>query len=203
MDIAIIGTGNVGRALGDNWGKKEHRIRYGSRKPKEGGVKKSKNISVHSISEAVEASDVILLATPALHTIDVVKSLGDTNRKVIIDAMNIVGGRGPEGYSSTAQAVLDHTETNDVVKCFNTTGANNMMAPLIDGQPLDMFVAGDSKKGKKVAQQLALDLGFANCYDIGGNDKFSMMEEFARFWINLAMFQGMGRDIGFKLLRKK
>lgn len=46
------------------------------------------------------------------------------------------------------------------------------------------------------------DAGFCECYDVGGNDKFELMEQFAWFWINLAMFQGQGRDIGFKLLKR-
>ena len=53
--------------------------------------------------------------------------------------------------------------------------------------PIDMFVAGDSEKGKAVVKQLATDAGFGECYDIGGNDKFQLMEQFAWFWINLAM----------------
>jgi predicted dinucleotide-binding enzyme len=65
-----------------------------------------------------------------------------------------------------------------------------------------MFMAGDSEKGKQRARQLALDAGFAECYDVGGNNRFELMEQFAFFWINLAMFQGQGREIGFKLLKR-
>ena len=50
--------------------------------------------------------------------------------------------------------------------------------------------------------KLSIDAGFGNCYHIGGNDKFPLMEQFAWFWINLAMFQGQGREIGFKLLKR-
>jgi len=67
---------------------------------------------------------------------------------------------------------------------------------------LDLFVAGDSVRGKEAAIQLAKDAGFAECYDIGGNDRFELMEQFAWFWINLAMFRGLGREIGFKLLKR-
>lgn len=74
--------------------------------------------------------------------------------------------------------------------------------PVYGDQSLDLFVAGDSKPGKAAAQQLALDAGFAACYDIGGNDKFELMEQFAFFWINLALFQGQGREIGMKLVRR-
>ena len=122
--------------------------------------------------------------------------------EIIIDAGNIVMGRGPQGFSSVADAILANTATRDVVKCFNTTGFNNMANPLYGETAIDMFCAGDSLKGKETAKQLARDAGFAECYDVGGNDKFQLMEQFAFFWINLAMFQGQGRDIGFKLLKR-
>lgn len=77
-----------------------------------------------------------------------------------------------------------------------------MLNPNYGDVTLDLFVAGDSEKGKQAAIQLAKDAGFAACYSIGGNDKFELMEQFAWFWINLAMFQGQGREIGFKLVRR-
>jgi predicted dinucleotide-binding enzyme len=116
--------------------------------------------------------------------------------------MNIIMGRGPEGFSNTSDAVLANTNTEDVVKCFNTTGYNNMLDPMYADQAIDLFTCGDSKTGKETAQKLAKDAGFGQCYDIGGNDKFDLMEQFAWFWINLAMFQGQGREIGFKLLKR-
>ncbi len=154
------------------------------------------------VQEAVAAAECILLATPAPAAIDVAKSLGDTNGKIIIDAMNIIMKKGPAGFTTTADAILANTSTRDIVKCFNTTGFNNMVNPMYGDSALDLFVAGDSTKGKEAAKQLAKDAGFANCYDIGGNDKFELMEQFAWFWINLAMFQGQGREIGFKLLKR-
>ena len=205
MKIAIIGTGNVGGALATKWAAKGHEINLGVRdtadfKGKE--LLNNPNTRAYSIAEAVQRSEVVLLSTPAPLAADVARSLGDTTGKVIIDAMNIVMGRGPQGYANTAQAVLDNTSTRDVVKCFNTTGYNNMANPVYDGVAIDLFVAGDSAHGKAIARQLALDAGFGECYDVGGNDKFGLMEQFAWFWINLAMFQGQGREIGFKLLRR-
>jgi hypothetical protein len=205
MKIAIIGTGNVGGALATKWAHKGHEINLGVQdinnfKGKE--LLSNPNTNVYSIAGAVKISDIILLATPAPATVEVVKSLGDTTGKIIIDAMNIVMKRGPQGYSHTTDAILDHTQTRDVVKCFNTTGFNNMQNPNYGDVAIDLFVAGDSEKGKQAAIQLAKDAGFAECYNIGGNDKFELMEQFAWFWINLAMFQGQGREIGFKLLKR-
>jgi predicted dinucleotide-binding enzyme len=205
MNIAIIGTGNVGGALATQWSAKGHLIYLGVRNPQEfKGMEllSLPNIQAMGIAEAVQAAEVVVVATPAPAAVAVAQSLGDTTGKFIIDTMNMVMGRGPEGYSNTADALLDHTATREVVKCFNTTGFNNMLNPVYGNQRLDAFVAGDSERGKAIAQQLASDAGFANCYSIGGNDRFALMEQFAWFWINLAMVQGQGRNIGFKLLKR-
>ena len=205
MRIAIIGTGNVGGALATRWSEKGHEINLGVRdvaRFKGMELLSNRNTKVYTVEEAVRLSDVILLSTPATAAIEVVKSLGDTSGKLIIDAMNIIMGRGPQGYRTTADAILGNTQSRDVVKCFNTTGFNNMLNPKYGDVAIDMFVAGDSARGKDAAIQLALDAGFAACYSVGGNDKFELMEQFAWFWINLAMFQGQGREIGFKLLKR-
>lgn len=205
MKIAIIGTGNVGGALATKWALKGHEIYLGVKDSSDFKGKhllKNPNTKTDSVSGAVGQSDVVLIATPATAVVEVAKSLGDTKGKILIDAMNIVMGRGPQGFTNTADAILANTETKDVVKCFNTTGFNNMENPDYNGTSIDAFVAGDSKKGKEIAQKLAIDAGFAECYDVGGNDKFVLMESFAFFWINLAMMQGQGRNIGFKLLKR-
>ena len=205
MNVAIIGTGNVGGALASKWAHCGHKIYLGVRdssnfKGKE--LLKNPNTRVCSIHDAVQASEVILISTPAIVAVDVTVSLGDTSGKIIIDSMNIVMGRGPVGYNNTSDTILANTITKDVVKCFNTTGFNNIVNTSYGTQKLDVFVAGDSIKGKEITKKLALDAGFAACYDVGGNDKFELMEKFAFFWINLAMLQGQGREIGFKLLKR-
>ena len=205
MKIAIIGSGNVGGALATKWANANHEIIIGVRDTqnfKGKDLLQNKNTTVLSIEAAVKASDVILIATPAPMAVEVAKSLGDTTGKVIIDSMNIVMGRGPVGFTNTSDAILANTSTKDVVKCFNTTGFNNMVNTQYGDQSIDAFVAGDSVKGKEVAIQLAKDAGFAKCYPIGGNDRFTLMEQFAFFWINLAMFQGEGREMAFKILKR-
>lgn len=205
MKIAIIGTGNVGGALATRWSNKNHEIYLGVRDItnfKGKNLLNNPNTTVALIKDAVSVADVILICTPAVNTIEVVESLGDTTGKIIIDTMNIVMGSGPKEYTNTTDAILDHTQTKDVVKCFNTTGFNNILLTAYGNIAIDMFVAGDSKKAKEIAIQLSNDAGFASCYTVGGNDKFALMEQFAWFWINLAMFQGQGREIGFKLLKR-
>jgi predicted dinucleotide-binding enzyme len=74
-----------------------------------------------------------------------------------------------------------------MVKCFNSTDFENMLDPNYGGEGIDKFAAGNSKKTKHLAEQLAKDLGFATCYDIGGDDNVELLEKFACSWINLAI----------------
>ena len=203
MKIAIIGTGNVGGALTTQWAKAGHQIFLGVQdtsnfKGKE--LLANENTSVHSVAEAINAAEAILVATPPQIATVLVKSFGDVTGKVIIDATNAVRTK-PEGYA-TAFHVFEALTKADVVKCFNTTGFENMKNPDYGDFKLDMFMAGDSQQGKEVASSLALEAGFEYCHDFGKSDKVELLEKFALSWINLAIMQGMGRDIGFKLVKR-
>jgi 8-hydroxy-5-deazaflavin:NADPH oxidoreductase len=201
-NVAIIGTGSVGGALATQFAQVGHKVFLGSRNPKDEKVKSliSDNISAHSIADAASSAEVILLAVPAKVGTQIAKSLGDLSGRVVIDATNGVFAK-TEGYETVAEAIIDLCNTQDVVKCFNTIGANNMSDPRFGDEKADMFVAGDSEKGKEIATQLAKEIGFGEVYDLGGNDKFELMEKLAAVWISLAVGK-YGRNIGFKILKK-
>lgn len=65
-----------------------------------------------------------------------------------------------------------------------------------------MFMAGESDSAKQVFPRLALDAGFDSCIDFVKKYKVELLEKFALCWINLAMMQGQGRNITFKLVRR-
>lgn len=205
MNITIIGSGNVGGALAVGFRKAGHSIILGVKDPalpfKGKDLAQEYNFPFYPIQEAVQKSDVIVIAAPAHFAHEIAQTLGEVKDKVIIDTMNAVMKK-PAHYTNSSEAILDNCNCTDVVKCFNTTGAENMANPHYETAALDMFVAGDSTKGKQIAVQLAKDIGFADCFDFGGNDKFSLMEQFALCWINLAIMQKQGRNIGFKLLKR-
>jgi 8-hydroxy-5-deazaflavin:NADPH oxidoreductase len=203
MNIAIIGTGNVGGALATNWSKKGHTINLGvndTNNFKGKDLLANENTKAFSIQEAVAKSDVILIATPPIVIFEIIDQLGDVANKVIIDATNSIG-KTPEPYPTVYHCLLNKTNA-EVVKCFNSTGFENMLNPMYNGEAIDMFMAGDSEKAKLIATQLALDAGFGSCVDFGKSDKVELLEKFALSWINLAIMQGYGRNIGFKLVKR-
>lgn len=201
MNIAIIGAGNVGGTLAKRFAQAGHRVYLGVRNIDDSKVKDllSHKISAHSIAEAVGKADVIVTAAYPTATKEIAKQLGDVSKKVIIDAMNTFRGK-PQPFITTAQALLAWTNCKDIVRCFNTTGWQNMENPNYHGTKIDMFVAGASKKGKKIASKLAKDIGFGEVYDVGGNDKFELMEQIVIVWVALA--QELGRDIALHILKR-
>lgn len=205
MKIAIIGAGNVGGALAAGWARAGHEIILGARNPADNEIKalmaSNKNISATSVSEATQQAEVILISVPVAAINDVAQALGEVKNKIIIDATNSVFQK-PEPYAHGVAAFKAITKCEDIVKCFNSTGFENMANPKYGELGIDMFVVGSSQRGKAVAQQLAKDLGFAECYDFGGEDKIALLEQFALSWINLAIMQKHGRGMAFKILKK-
>ena len=204
MNIAIIGTGNVGGSLAQSWAEAGHQITLGVRDLqnfKGQDLLAHANITASSIAEAAQQSEVILIAATPVATASVASALGDVKGKVIIDAMNSLRAK-PEGYEHSFEALEALLPEADVVKCFNTTGFENMRNAQYGEEHADMFMAGDSDRAKEVATALAKDCGFETCWDFGGSAQAGLLEQLAFCWINLAIFQGNGRNIAFKVLTR-
>ncbi|MDX1911761.1 MAG: NAD(P)-binding domain-containing protein [Saprospiraceae bacterium] len=204
MKIAIIGSGNVGGALAQQWIKAGHTVLIGAKFPlSDKNIRLATKIGEDrfaAIPLAVQQCEVVLIATPPDAVFDLIEQMGDVSGKVLIDATNAVRQK-PAPYDTVYHALADKTAAK-VVKCFNSTGFENMLNPDYHGIQLDMFMAGDDTEAKQTARRLALDAGFGACWDFGQADKVVLLEQFALSWINLAIMQGNGRDIAFKVLRR-
>jgi predicted dinucleotide-binding enzyme len=203
MKIAIIGTGNVGGALATRWAQAGHTIRLGVQDFQQFKGKhllENPSTAVFTIADAVVEAEVVLLAIPPAAVMDLLPQLGNLAGKVAIDATNAVR-QGPGTYPTVYHCLADKTLA-EVVKCFNTTGFENMLNPVYHGEGIDMFMAGHSDAAKQTARTLALDAGFGECWDFGKADKVQLLEQFALSWINLAIIQGHGRNLAFKVIKR-
>ncbi len=64
-----------------------------------------------------------------------------------------------------------------------------------------MFYCGDDASAKQAVRQLAAELGFEPV-DAGPLTQARLLEPLALLWISLAYQAGLGREIGFQLLRR-
>ncbi len=168
--IAIVGAGNVGQALSKGWQKAGHQLALVARdaqSPKtQTALALLGDVPVLTLSEATQWANIILISVPA----DAVNMLADDLKGyegIVIDATNSIRPR-TDGYE-TAWHYLDATlALSKLIKCFNTTGAENMANPVYHGTGTTMLLAGHDEEAKAVVTQLALDLGFGECLDLGG-----------------------------------
>lgn len=206
MKVAVIGVGKVGGALAGRLASVGHQVLLGLKDPNQeksnlANLLANPNISAHAVADAANEADVLIIAAVPQAVHEISAQLGDVKNKVIIDAMNTINNR-PEPYAHTTEALRELTKCQHVVKCFNTTGFENMINPNYGERAIDTFVAGNSAQGKATATQLALDMGYGACYDFGGDDRVALLEQLALCWINLAIFQGHGRDLAFKIIKR-
>ncbi len=212
MKIAIIGAGNVGGALGQNWASKGHDILFGVRDPK---AEKTQSLvgkigakaKAMSPAEAAAVADVIVLSTPWPATEAAIRSMGNLKGKIILDATNPLT-RGPDGISleighsiSAGEKVQGWAAGASVFKTLNTTGFANMANPVFKGVKSVMFVAGDDAAAKPKVMQAVGDLGF-EVIDAGPLRNARLLEAHAMLWIDLALVRGQGRDFAFGILRR-
>lgn len=209
MNIAVMGTGNVGGTLGKQWAKKGHQVTFGTRDPNSDKARNlldtaGPNATAATPSQAAAEAEVVVLALPWSTTQQVVESLGDLAGKVVIDCTNPIapGLQLAVGMTTSgAEQVAIWAEGAKVVKAFNTTGAENMADPNYGGEAITMFICGDDADARTTVAQLAEDLGF-EVADSGPLSMARYLEPLAMVWINLAMRQGWGRDIAFKLVKR-
>jgi predicted dinucleotide-binding enzyme len=198
MDIAIIGSGNVGTVLGDALAAKDHNVIYGSRHPDKEAQGSRK---FDTVANAIGKSQVIVLAIPWGAVADVLKS-NDVSGKTVLDCTNPIGA-GMElvmGCTTSAgETVAELAKGAKVVKAFNTTGSANMKDPAFGSTKLTMLYAGDDQAAKEIARQLISDVGF-DPVDAGPLKMARYLEPLAMLWINL--FFQMKHDIAFQLIKR-
>jgi hypothetical protein len=205
MKIAVIGAGNVGKALGKAWARRGHDVTYGVRQP---GDAKHAGLKTASIAEAARAAEAILLATAWDGTEAALKAAGDLSTKLLLDATNPLA-LGPQGIglalghtNSGGEQVAAWAKGAAVFKTLNTTGFNNMENSGGYAQKPAMFFAGDDSAKRATVAALIADLGFEPI-DAGPLHNARLLEPYAMLWIDLAMKRGQGRDIAFALMRRK
>jgi predicted dinucleotide-binding enzyme len=209
MDIAILGAGSVGGNLARGWKRQGHRISLGVRDPSGLSVKPLLDelgaaARAATVPEAAAFGEVVVIATPWSATLAVVRSAGPLTGKVVIDATNPLTGELTLALGHTtaaAEEIAKAAPSARVVKCFNTTGANNFLAPRFGTEAATMFYCGDDAEAKRRVHELGQELGF-DMEDAGPLTQARLLEPLALLWISLAYRQGMGREIAFRLMRR-
>lgn len=214
MKVGILGTGDVGKALGKAFIALGHEVKMGSREAGNGKAiewasTSGINASTGTFADAVKFGDIVVLALLWSGTENALKLAGPQNfgGKVVIDATN------PLVYEpgKTPALALGHTDSGGeqvqrwlpsahVVKAFNTVGFAHMFKPDFPCGPPDMFIAGNDTAAKDSVTAILKDFGWATI-DTGGIEGSRLLEPLCILWVGYGISTGTWNH-AFKLLRR-
>jgi 8-hydroxy-5-deazaflavin:NADPH oxidoreductase len=190
--IAIIGRGNVGKAIQAGAQRAGHETRMVGR---DGGVK-----------DAAAWADIVILAVPFSTVGAVAQEIGGAaDGKPVVDATNALGKDGSlaVGFTSSgAEELQKKLPKAMVAKAFNAVFAQHMSSGNVRGTPLFLPVAADDPKAKDAVLGFCRDLGF-DAVDAGPLSNARLLEPMALQLIQLGYVinKGMGTGIAFTLVR--
>jgi 8-hydroxy-5-deazaflavin:NADPH oxidoreductase len=192
MKIAIIGAGNVGRALATSFGRAGHQLVIASREPEHASdlaASIAGATTAPSPRAAAQGADVVVLAIPFASAAEVALNIRPAIAgKPVVDVSNRMsfGANGAEMDTSTSNAedLAVLLPEAHVVKAFNTLFSSRQSDPVLDGVRLDGYVAGDDAAAKATVLELVGSIGL-NPLDVGPLVRARQLESLA--FLNIAL----------------
>ncbi len=183
MKIGILGTGNVGRAVGEGWQAAGHEVAWGSRIPGDGSV---------GVAEAAGFGEVVVNATPGTASLDLLKGIGAPALagKVLLDIG--IGFTDDMGLShpgiSLGEEIQQAFPETAVVKTLCTMTAALMRDPGLLAEETTVFLSGDDADAKRTVGALLTDLGWpeSSHLDLGGIATARGQEHHALLFLGVA-----------------
>jgi len=204
LNIAVLGAGNIGGTLGRKWSVAGHKVAFGVNDPngKHGQALRSElgnKVTIGSVAETLSTNpDVVVMAIPgAVMDATITQYANQLDGRTIIDTANRMGG----GPMNSFAAFQQHTPHALVFRAFNTLGWENFANPEFEEGRADLFYCGPDGDARAEVEQLITDIGLRPMY-VGGVEQVDLVDAVGRLWFALALGQGKGRHLAFKVLTR-
>jgi 8-hydroxy-5-deazaflavin:NADPH oxidoreductase len=168
VNVTIIGTGNMARAIGSRLLAGGHHVTVLGKETADAeevleDLGTNGSVKAGQFGDAI-ADDVVVLAVYYPDAQAAVGQYGDAlSGKVVVDITNPVNenldGLVTPPDSSAAQELGASARGAKIVKAFNTTFAGTLREGRVAGEPLDVFVASDHEDAKATLSKLVEDGG--------------------------------------------
>jgi predicted dinucleotide-binding enzyme len=196
MQIAIIGAGNVGRALAGSFTRAGHHVTVSATNPehaREAATEAGARAAATN-DDAVSNAELVVLAVPPTAFDQLAAELGDALAgKVVVDVSNRPTPSPDGSATSIAEELQSKLPKASVVKAFNTSFASRKAEPKVNGISADGFVAGDDASAKQTVLDVVESIGFRPV-DAGSLAAARTLEGMAWLIITRAISNGTWQD---------
>lgn len=197
MTLAFVGIGQVGFALANNIQQNGHHIIIAHDNVQSDSVlsaqKRNPAFSTLPVQEAINTSDLVLLATPFKVAEAILRPL-NFNGKTLVDCTNPVGPGISHGLGSKisgAEKIQEWAPTAHVVKAYTIYGFENLENPSFPSYNVKpvMLMAGNDVEAKKQVEILNTELGFETL-DTGNLPQALHLEHMTLLWVKMVRANG-------------
>ncbi len=210
MDIAVLGTGSVGRAIAARLHELGHTVTVGTRDPQATLARAEPDamgtapfatwhadrpdVALATYSDAAAGAELVVLATSGSATLEVLGLAGAEHLagKPLIDISN------PLDFSNGFPPTLFVKDTDSlgeqvqrafpaalVVKALNTLTADLMVHPQALGASSTVFVSGEDSSAKATVTGILTSFGHDDVVDLGGIETARGTEMLLPIWLRL------------------
>lgn len=139
-----------------------------------------------------------MVALPGDAVAAVAAALGDAlDGKVVIDATNNLGA----AEMNSIATIVRHAPGAVCARAFNSLGWENFADADFDGTQADLLWCGPEGDSGALVERLIAEVGLRPVR-VGGLDQLSTVDMLASLWFALAVGQGHGRNLAFKVLTR-
>lgn len=216
MDIAVLGTGEVGRRIATALVEKGHAVRLGSRTADNAAAtawaaEAGAGASHGTFSDAAAFGAVVFLCVSGQHALAALEAAGadHLSGKVLLDLSNPLDfsqGFPPRLFVSNDDSLGEQVQRAfpdaKVVKTLNTLANSLMVDPGSLGEATQVFMSGDDAEAKaQTATWLREWFGWEDVLDLGDITTSRGVEMWLPLWVRLYGALGTA-EFNLKLVRK-
>jgi predicted dinucleotide-binding enzyme len=215
MKIGVLGSGTVGKVLGEGLLRHGHQVVMGTRSPNGESAQKwvaqTPGASAQTFAEAAKFGELVILAVLGRVVDEVIRLAGPENLagKAVMDATNPIADAPPvKGVlqfstgpnQSLAEQIQAMAPQAHIVKAFNSVGAARMVNPKFEQGPPTMFYCGDDESAKGQVADIIRQFGWEP-FDCGALIAARAIEPLCMLWC-IPGFLSNRWTHAFKLLTK-
>ena len=192
MNVAVLGSGAVAKALAAGFVKHGHKVMFGTRDAsKLADVAKSTGATVGSFADAARFGELLVLAVKGSAAEDVLRLAGPAIAgKVIVDPTNPIAAAPPVNgvlafFTSMNESLMERLQrafpAARFVKAFNSVGNARMINPSYAAGRPTMFICGNDEAAKKTVSGICDAFGW-EVLDLGTAEAARAIEPLCILW---------------------